>query len=214
MLWPFSICECMNLRVAPSARTAHSLLFFPLPPDAARYALTCAGSSACPPIARTAPTPGKGFPEPATRPAHEAVVDRRRRDTRAANRTSGKALENTHDTADDATIINPLDAANIGRQVRLDPRPPLLAQPKQVPAHGPDPLPKTNQDPNVRPRQLLCSDPSQFPRWFGRLPRCRVSSGRTDQWGMESTKVGLSRRSTDAAGCRSGTAVLASKRAR
>jgi putative ABC transport system substrate-binding protein len=24
---PFSICECMNLRVAPSARTAHSLLF-------------------------------------------------------------------------------------------------------------------------------------------------------------------------------------------
>jgi hypothetical protein len=26
---PFSICECMDLRVAPSARTAHSLLFLP-----------------------------------------------------------------------------------------------------------------------------------------------------------------------------------------
>ena len=27
---PLSICECINLRVAPSARTAHSLIFLPL----------------------------------------------------------------------------------------------------------------------------------------------------------------------------------------
>ena len=27
---PFSICECMNLRVAPSARAANSLLLLPL----------------------------------------------------------------------------------------------------------------------------------------------------------------------------------------
>jgi hypothetical protein len=32
-----------------------------------------------------------------------------------------------HDPADDVTIINPLYATNIGRQVRLDPRPLLLA---------------------------------------------------------------------------------------
>ena len=34
------------------------------------------------------------------------------------------------------------------------------------------------------------------------------------QWGMEFTKVGLSRSSTDAGGCRLGAAALASKRAR
>jgi hypothetical protein len=30
--------------------------------------------------------------------------------------------------------------------VRFDPLPLLIAQPKQVPAHDPNPLPKTNQD--------------------------------------------------------------------
>ena len=41
----FSICECMDLRVAPSARTAHSLLFLPpFPPAAERCAFTCVES--------------------------------------------------------------------------------------------------------------------------------------------------------------------------
>jgi hypothetical protein len=36
-----SICECVDLRVAPSARAANSLLLLPpFPPDAERCALT------------------------------------------------------------------------------------------------------------------------------------------------------------------------------
>jgi hypothetical protein len=65
-----------------------------------------------------------------------------------------------HDTADDAAIIRPLDPADIHRQVRFDPLPLLIAQPKQVPAHDPNPLPKTNQDRIVRAEKLMSSDPS------------------------------------------------------
>jgi hypothetical protein len=51
-----------------------------------------------------------------------------------------------HDAADDAAIVDPLDAQDIRWQARFDPLSLLIAQPKQVPAHDPDPLPKTNQD--------------------------------------------------------------------
>jgi hypothetical protein len=44
----------------------------------------------------------------------------------------------------------------------FDPFPLLIAQPKQVPAHDPNPLPKTNQDRIVRAEKLMSSDPS-FP---------------------------------------------------
>jgi hypothetical protein len=38
---PFSICECMDLRVAPTSRAANSLFLLPhFPPDAERWALT------------------------------------------------------------------------------------------------------------------------------------------------------------------------------
>jgi uncharacterized protein len=47
-----------------------------------------------------------------------------------------------HDPADDPTIIDPLNAPNIGWQMRLDPSPLLVAQPIQSRAHDPDPLPK------------------------------------------------------------------------
>jgi hypothetical protein len=47
-----------------------------------------------------------------------------------------------HDPADHPTIIDPLYAPNIRRQMRLDPSPLFVAQPKQVRAHDPDPLPK------------------------------------------------------------------------
>ena len=45
----FSICECcVDLRVAPSARAANSLLLLPpFPPDAERCALTCVESIIC-----------------------------------------------------------------------------------------------------------------------------------------------------------------------
>jgi len=47
-----------------------------------------------------------------------------------------------HDPADNPPIVHPLDAANIGRQMRLDPSPLLVAQPKQIPAHDPNPSAK------------------------------------------------------------------------
>jgi hypothetical protein len=47
-----------------------------------------------------------------------------------------------HDAADDAAIVYPLDAPDIRRQVRFDPLQLLIAQPKQVPAHDPNPLQK------------------------------------------------------------------------
>jgi uncharacterized protein len=65
-----------------------------------------------------------------------------------------------HDATDDAAIIRPLDAPDIRRQMRLDPLPLLVAQPKQIPAHDPDPLPKTNQDRIVRAEELMSSNPS------------------------------------------------------
>lgn len=49
------------------------------------------------------------------------------------------AFKNMHDAADDAAIINPFHTANIGRQMWLNASPLLVAQPKQIPAHDPDP---------------------------------------------------------------------------
>jgi hypothetical protein len=65
-----------------------------------------------------------------------------------------------HDPADNPAIVNPLHTANIGRQMRLNLSPLLVAQPKQIPAHDPDPLPKTNQDRIVRLETLMSFDPS------------------------------------------------------
>jgi hypothetical protein len=44
------------------------------------------------------------------------------------------------DAADDPTIIYSLHAADICRQMRLDPLPLLIAHPEKIPAHDPDPL--------------------------------------------------------------------------
>jgi hypothetical protein len=41
------------------------------------------------------------------------------------------------DAADDPAIIRPLDASHIRRQVRFDPLPLLIAEPKQIAAHSP-----------------------------------------------------------------------------
>jgi hypothetical protein len=67
-----------------------------------------------------------------------------------------------HDAADDAAIVHPLNAPDIRRQARFDPLPLLVAQPKQVPAHDPNPFPKTNQDRIVRAEKLMSSDPSSI----------------------------------------------------
>jgi hypothetical protein len=47
-----------------------------------------------------------------------------------------------HNSADDPAIINPLNPANVGRQMRLNPRPLLVAQPKQILPHDPIPFQK------------------------------------------------------------------------
>src|SRR5205809_4070699 len=101
----------------------------------------------------------RGAPPP--RPAHKAIIDRSRRTILGrAIAPATATFQHLHDAADDAAIVRPLDAPYIRRQVRFDPIPLLIAQPKQVPAHDPDPLPKTNQNRIVRPEKLMSSDPS------------------------------------------------------
>src|SRR5262249_39245948 len=102
------------------------------------------------------------FRDAAPTPAHQAVIDRCRRTIlRRAIAPATAALQYMHDAADDSAIVRPLDAPDICRQVRLDPLPLLIAQPKQVAAHDPNPLPKTNQDRIVRAEKLISSDPSR-----------------------------------------------------
>ena len=108
--------------------------------------------------------PEQVFPDAAPSPAHKAVIDRCRSAIfRRAIAPATAALQYMHDAADDSAIVRPLDAPDICRQVRLDPFPLLIAQPKQVAAHDPDPLPKTNQDRIVRAEKLMSSDPSLSP---------------------------------------------------
>jgi len=107
--------------------------------------------------------PEQVLPKTPTRPAHEAVIDRRWR--AIFGRTiapAAAALENMHDAADHPAIVNPLNAAYIGRQMRFDPSPLLIAQPKQILAHDPNPLPKPNQDRIVRARKLMSFDPRLY----------------------------------------------------
>ena len=77
--------------------------------------------------------PEQVFPDAAPRPAHKAVIDRRRRTILGrAIAPATTAFQHMHDAADDAAIIRSLDAADIRRQVRFDPLPLLIAQPKQI----------------------------------------------------------------------------------
>jgi hypothetical protein len=105
--------------------------------------------------------PEQAFPDAAPRPAHKAVIDRCRRTIlRRAIAPATAALQYMHDAADDPAIVRPPDAPDIRRQVRFDPLPLLIAQPKQIPAHDPNSLPKTNQDRIVRAEKLMSSDPN------------------------------------------------------
>jgi len=73
---------------------------------------------------------------------------------------------------------SPLDAPYVRRQMRFDPSPLLVAQPKQVPAHNPDPLPKTNQDRIVRAKKLMSSDPKSN-------LRCKTSQDTTSGYAAD-----------------------------
>jgi hypothetical protein len=47
-----------------------------------------------------------------------------------------------HDAADHTAVVHSFNASDIRRQAGLNPRPLFIAQPKQVPAHDPNPFPK------------------------------------------------------------------------
>jgi hypothetical protein len=68
-----------------------------------------------------------------------------------------------HDTADDAPIIRSLNTSHICWQVGLNPLPLLIAQPKEVRPHDPDPQrikSQWNQDCLVTAAKLMSFDPS------------------------------------------------------
>ncbi len=69
------------------------------------------------------------------------------------------SLQNVNNSADYTAIVLTLDAPHVRWQVGFDPLPLHIAQPKQVVAHDPDPLFKTNQDRIVRTQELMSFDP-------------------------------------------------------
>src|SRR5450755_4414410 len=80
--------------------------------------------------------PEQVFPDATPRPAHKAIIDGRWRTIGfRAIAPAATALEHMHDTADDAPVVHSLDATHIRRQLRLNPRPLLITQPEQLPAH-------------------------------------------------------------------------------
>jgi len=84
--------------------------------------------------------PEQVFPYAAPCPPSEAIVDRRRRPIGFGTiGPAAAAFQHVYDAADDAAIILSLDTTHIGWQVRFDPLPLLVAQPKQIPAHDPNP---------------------------------------------------------------------------
>src|SRR5258708_23152883 len=105
--------------------------------------------------------PEQVFPDAAPRPAHKAVIDRCRRTILGrAIAPATAALQHMHDAADDAAIVHPLDAPDIPRQVKFDPLPLLIAQPKQLPPPAPNLPPKTNHYPIVLPQTLITPSPN------------------------------------------------------
>jgi hypothetical protein len=69
-----------------------------------------------------------------------------------------------HDAADDTPIVRSLDTSHIRWQMRLDPPPLLIAQPKKTLAHDPDPPKRIrsvwNQDCLAAAAKLMSLDPN------------------------------------------------------
>jgi len=88
---PFNICECVNLRVAPSARAANSLLLLPLfhPLPSGALSRAWSRSSAYRWTVRSQQVPGTGFPRRRAAPSAQSGYRSLSEDhTRAGNRTS------------------------------------------------------------------------------------------------------------------------------
>jgi len=103
----------------------------------------------------------KVFPDAAPCPAREAVIDRGMRAILGrAIAPAAASLQNVNDAADHAAIVLTLDATHVRWQVGFNSLPLLIAQPKQIGAHDPDPLFKTNQNRIVRTQELMSFDPN------------------------------------------------------
>jgi hypothetical protein len=87
------------------------------------------------------------FPDATPCPAREAVIDGGVRAILGwAIAPAAAGLQNMNNSADHAAIVLTLDAPHVRWQVGFNSFPLLIAQPKQIVAHDPDPLFKTNQD--------------------------------------------------------------------
>src|SRR5437879_4345909 len=97
------------------------------------------------------------LPYTAPRPPHKAIVNRRRRAVlRRAIAPPAAALQHMQDAADHAAIIHAILAAYVRRQMRLDPSPLLVVQPKQVASHDLRSPPAENHCP-IQPSSVLLS---------------------------------------------------------
>jgi hypothetical protein len=107
--------------------------------------------------------PEQIFPDPAPRPAHEAVIDRRRWAIgRRAIASATAAFQHLHDAADDAAVVHPLNPPDIRGQERRDPLPLLVAQPTQIPAHKFKSFQPKNHYLIVSAEGLMSSHPNSF----------------------------------------------------
>ena len=155
---PLSICECMDLRVAPAARAANSLFLLPpFPPDAERWAFTCVELIIWVSVDRPRPASSRsGLSKCRARPnARSGYRVSSKGRTRAGNPATAFALEHLDDPADHAPVVLPLDTAHIRRRMEFYPFPLLIAQPKQVLAHDPDPQDK------IKPYEVWIVFPQQ-----------------------------------------------------
>ena len=94
---------------------------------------------------RRSSTPGQFpeqvFPDAAPSPTHKAVIDRGWRTVLGrAIAPATTAFQHMDNAADHTAIFHPFDAPDIRRQVRFNPLPLLIAQPKQILAHIPIPF--------------------------------------------------------------------------
>jgi hypothetical protein len=108
--------------------------------------------------------PEQVFPDAAPRPASKPVIDRRRRTIFGWTiAPAATAFQHMHNAADDAPIVHSLDTSHIRWQMGLDALPLLIAQPKQVPPHDPDPPKRIrsvwNQDCFAAALKLMSSHP-------------------------------------------------------
>jgi hypothetical protein len=127
---------------------------------------------------RRTPTAGQFskqvLPQPAARPAHKAVIDRRQRAIFGRAITpAASALENMHNAADDTPIVNSLDPANILRQMWLNPSHCSSFSQNKFLRMIPIPFQKRIRIVLSGVKKLMSSDPSHRVRWcFPRGDHC------------------------------------------